>query len=232
MILQQMSVCFSIIAISLSMHAYALNQTHSTQQLKEEITQQLSKDLCGKSHTEPLLILIGGFPGSGKTTLTSAIRNNYDSVSISLDDIRQALLDRASNMNWDVIQNVYQNLLKACLHLHLNVIMDTNAHSEKMEEIELLLNQEQLQNVYRVIKICLNPPYDTLLNRVSAREKLPGIHQGTERDLQRAFTSKILDPKNFDLVIDTSSLSLEQEWEIVRDFLQLYFERQAQLLSL
>jgi cytidylate kinase len=102
--------------------------------------------------------------------------------------------------------------------------MDTNAHAERIREIEQILQQEEADQIYRVLKICLNPPYETLLARIRAREQIPGVHQGTETDLLESYFStsaKKINPNDYDIVIDSSEMTLEEEWLLLADFFNL-----------
>ncbi len=211
-----------IIALLLSL-VFSIN-AHAQNHLKQEITEMLSPKISGESHERPLLILIGGFPGSGKTTLINAIHNSYGSAVISLDAIRQIFLDKNTPFVWEIVRDVSQNLLSKGLQNRLNLIIDSNAHSERIKFIEAILHEEQVDQIYQVIKICLTPSYETLLKRVQAREQKAGVHQGTIQNLQNSMAAFHFDPKDYDLVIDTEALSFEQEWEIVDAFLRPYFD--------
>ena len=48
------------------------------EQVKQEITAELSLHLQGSSQSHPMLILIGGYPGAGKTTLINALAPMHD----------------------------------------------------------------------------------------------------------------------------------------------------------
>lgn len=93
------------------------------EQVKNEIYIQLSKDLKAGSKNEPILILIGGYPGAGKTTLINALLQMYDIDVISWNSIRQALLDRGlkgSSYDWEIIEAVNHSLFKHCHHRKIN----------------------------------------------------------------------------------------------------------------
>lgn len=197
----------------------------------EDITVQLSKDLNGHFHTKPLLILIGGFPGAGKTTLITSLVEAHDVTVFSWDAVRQALLDRhimGSPFDPEILDTVQQNILRICMERHLNVVIDTNAHARKISEIESFLEKEQYGQDYQIVKICLNPPVRTLFDRISARAQKEGLHQGTESDLQRDLlsTKKVMNLNEYALVINTEAICFENEMKIVTSFLEPYFNHQ------
>jgi predicted kinase len=196
--------------------------------VKKEISTKLSKELIGSSCTQPILILIGGFPGSGKTTLIKALVQKYDIDVISWNAIRQSLLDRnlkGSPYDWEIIESVYQNLLKICLQHGASVVIDCNAYAKNIEQIERFVKTEQGEKEYRIVKICLNPPVETLFHRVKARQLDEKLHQGTEVDLQRDLNNiyKVMNLNDYSLVINTDEVSFETEIKIVDDFLIRYF---------
>jgi predicted kinase len=205
-------------------------EMNNIEKIKQEITEQLSKGWENKPQEQPVIVLIGGYSGSGKSELTKAIHSSYESVIISLDVIRQALLDREEiidgvSFNWEIVRDVYQNLLKAALVSRMNIIMDTNAHVEKIREIELVLKQEGVDQIYQKLKICLNPPYETLVARVRSREKIYGVHQGTEEELKQSFASKKLDLNDYEIVINNNEITFDEEWQM----LDVLFRRRLQL---
>jgi predicted kinase len=202
------------------------------EQVKNEISIQLSQDLKASSKNDPILLLIGGYPGAGKTTLINALLQIYDIDVISWNSIRQALLDRqlkGSAHDWEIIEAVNHNLFKLCLKRNANIVIDVNAYTNNIKFFEHLLETEDCQNNYRIIKICLNHSSEILLSRVRAREHKETIHQGTETDLLRDLNSqhKKINLNDYSLIIkNDETISFDIELNIVKSFLNTYFDEQ------
>lgn len=202
------------------------------EQVKSEIFIQLSKDLKRNAKNKPLLILIGGYPGAGKTTLINALIQTHDIDVISWNAIRQALLDRhlkGSPYDWEIIEAVNQNLFKTCIQHNANIVIDANAYGKNIKLFENLLEMEHSQDRYRIIKICLNPPLEILLSRVRAREQKESVHQGTEEDVIKDFNSehKKINMTDYSLIVkNDNNIDFKTELNIVNSFLQPFFEQQ------
>ena len=218
--------CLFFITKTSTMYAF------DVERVKNEIFIQLSEDLKGKAKNKPILILIGGYPGAGKTTLINALIQNHDINVISWNAIRQALLDRnlkGSPYDWEIIEAVNQNLFKICLQHNANTVIDANAYAKNIKLFEDLLETEHYQDRYRIIKICLNPPPKILLSRVRAREQKEGVHQGTEIDVIRDLTSehKKINMSDYSLIIkNDNDIDFETELNIVNFFLKPFFDQQ------
>lgn len=201
--------------------------------VEEKIIASLSQTLTGRSQSQPLLILIGGYVGSGKTTLSNAIQGKYGTTVFSLNSIRQAMLnegiDIRSNKQEErkILFEVYPRLLAPCIANQQHIVIDANANRQGIQDAQRFLQENMGGNAYRVVKIHLTAPEEELYKRVRARIQQVGLHQGTEADLDRELHTpdKAIHPEDYDLVIDTMNTSLEDEMRIVHDFLQSYYEK-------
>jgi predicted kinase len=208
---------------------YAFDVEH----VKNEISVQLATNLKASSKDKPILILVGGYPGAGKTTLINALHQIYDFDVISWNSIRQELLDRhlkGSPYDREIIKAVNHTLFKNCIHRSVNVVIDANAHGNNIMLFENLLDCENAKDKYQLIKICLNPPCDILMNRILAREQNEDVHQGTEADLKRDLNSKSkkLNMNDYSLIIkNDKDIDFERELNIVISFLKPYFDNQS-----
>lgn len=225
-VMKKFILCLFVMLKVTGVHAF------DVEQVKNEITHELSQDLKANSKNDPVLILVGGYPGAGKTTLITALRQIYDLDLISWNFIRQGLLDRnikGSPHDWEIIEAVNQKLFRSCLQRSVNIVIDINAYANNIKRFEELLEDEYPQNSYRVVKICLNPPTEILLTRVLAREQKEGVHQGTETDLLRDLNAeyKKINMDDYSLIIrNDKNISFETELNIVNSFLKPYFDKQ------
>lgn len=217
---------FAILCVLLCSKGVAID-CFDVERVKWEITEQLCRELGGCcARDKPVLLLIGGFPGSGKTTLIRALCQRDDFAVIAWNDIRQALLDRhifGSSHVPEIIWSVNRALFKMCLERRVNIIIDANAHCTNIKLFEDLLEEERCSHIYRVVKICLNPPLHTLLNRVSARVQIEGFHQGTVDDVLKDTVApfKQLNRDDYALIIKNDEwIPFETELCIVNAFLR------------
>ena len=217
---------FTLFAFYIMHSIVSTTHAFDVDKVKAEITLELSKDLNGSQKNKPILLLIGGYPGAGKTTLIHALLQNHDMALISWNAIRQLLVDRrikGSPFDWEIIEAVNRNLMRTCLQRQVNIVIDANAHAHNIQLFEDLLKEECYQDTYRLVKICLNPPIETLLIRMRAREQKEGMHQGTEKDLINDLYSahKKIDMNNYSLIIkNDDELPLDSELKIVNSYLE------------
>lgn len=207
----------------------AENPSHF-EETKEKIVATLSQTLSGKSEAQPLLVLLGGHVGSGKTTLSKIIAEKYGMTVFSLNSIRQAMLsegiDIRSNKQEErkILFEVYPRLLAPCIANQQHIVIDANANRQGIQDALRFLQDHQGGLTYRVVKIHLKASEEELHKRVRARVQQAGLHQGTEADLDHELRtpSKAIYPEDYDLVIDTENTSLEKETQMVDGFLEKF----------
>lgn len=200
-------------------------------EVKENIISSLSQTLKGSSQSNPILILIGGYVCSGKTTLSNALKENYGMTVFSLNAIRQAMLDAGIDIRSNkkeersILFEVYPRLLAPCIANFQHIIIDANANRQGIEDAFRFLHENSGGDKYKVIKIHLQASEKELYKRVNARIQQAGLHQGTEADLEYELRTpaKAIYPEDYDLVIDTEKTSFKDEMEIVHNFLQPFF---------
>lgn len=199
--------------------------------VKENILARLSETLRGVPQQKPLLILIGGYVGSGKTTLSNAMKEKYGVTVFSLNSIRQAMLDEGIDIRGNkqeernILFNVYPHLLAPCIANFQHIVIDANANRLGIEDALKFLNEHEGGDQYTVIKIHLKASEDELHRRVNARIQQPGLHQGTETDLEYELNTAVkkIYPEDYDLIINTEQTAFEIEIQIVEEFLNIHF---------
>jgi len=223
---------FSICIFTLSTICAQIEPSFRIEEVKEKIIESLSPNLVGASQSRPLLILIGGYVSSGKTTLARWIQERYGMTNFSLNSIRQAMLNEGIDIRVNkqeerkILFDVYPRLLAPCIANLQNIVIDANANRQGIQDALRFLAENSGGAYYRVVKIHLTAPAEELHKRVRARIQQVGLHQGTETDLDYELqtASKAIHPEDYDLVIDTKNSGIEDEMQIVQNFLQPYFE--------
>lgn len=196
-------------------------------QLEQEITHELGNKFKAKAQEQPVLILIGGFQGSGKTSLITRIKEIYDVNVISTDSIRQSLFNRGIKVSPEFskyVSNIFANLVKKAILMRSNLLIDANAHSTRIAEMEKLLKENNSH--YSIVKVFLNASEATLKSRVKTRKPIVGSYQGTEGDLIAALASTKINLEDYDLIVDTDKLNENDVFDVVNDFIFHYFRLQ------
>jgi len=193
----------------------------ATSTIEQDILRDLLNDLVATPQHDPILILIGGYQGSGKTSLVDRIKSIYDINVISTDVIRQRLFDRGvclSNEFPTYVKNIYTNLVRSCLDRNTSLVIDANAHGQRIEEIDRLLETENKESKYKILKIFLKATEQTLEQRILSRNSAAGQYQGTLADLHAGLRSAHPLPE-YDYTIQTDKITEMEVFEQVNHFI-------------
>lgn len=211
-----------------AMPTFSIEKNDYSFVVEQEITKEFENKLKGSVQKKPVLILVGGLQGSGKSSLINRIKQLYDINVISTDSIRHSLFDRGLKVSpkfSKYVSNIYINLVKKSLASNSNIIIDANSHSERIAEMGRLLKENNSSN-YSVIKIFLSSSESNLRNRVKNRKPTVGCYQGTLSDLEAALLSTKVNLNDYDLVVDTDNINESNVFEMVNDFISPYFKLQ------
>ncbi|CUI16949.1 Conserved hypothetical protein [Candidatus Protochlamydia naegleriophila] len=217
---------FSALSCSTSLISSSIEENSYSSELEQEITHEFKNNFKARTQKQSILILIGGFQGSGKSSLITRIKEIYDTNVISTDSIRQSLFDRGIKVSSDFskyVSNISDNLVKKSLKINSNIILDANSHSRRIAEMGKLLRENNSH--YSTVKIFLNASEATLRERIKTRKPISGCYQGTESDLEAALSSTKIDFEDYDLIVDTDKLSQSNVFELVNDFIFSYFRQ-------
>lgn len=167
--------------------------------------------------SKPFLLLIGGFQGSGKTSVIEEIKDDFGLIVISPDEIRYLMFSKEIPFSEDFVTLVNATvkiLLKKALATGYSVVLDRNMTEQRMELIKTVLLEENRD--YLIISVLLTAPQEELERRVNDRSEYEGKYKGTVDEL-RASCAKYGQPDEsiYDLVIDTSIISVESAGGII-----------------
>ena len=190
-----------------------------------ELVQQISAEfqnrwssLSSKQLSEPMLLLIGGYQGSGKTATFEKLAPKLDLTLVSTDQIRFTLFDRKipySDEFAKIVNAIAENLLSKAIRERRSIGIDSNARPEKIDRFKTIMEQSGGTN-YRLYTVCLDAPTEELERRLLTRALTPGIYQGNIAELRSAIRQYgNLDRSKYDLCIDTLEHTPEVSAQII-----------------
>lgn len=189
---------------------------------QREITQILCAELHGQpQHEHPLIILFGGYQGSGKTTMAACLQRSYGMAIVSKDRIRRCLMDRGYKPGpifTDVVDSIHFDVVRYGIEHRCNLVLDCNAHTKTIDSVNSWIERYGPQ--FTCLKILLETDFNTLVRRIEQRAAKDHTYQGTVDDLLRSLDKNRLLENEYDLVINTSDLI---EFEIKRLLLSFIY---------
>lgn len=191
-----------------------------TASLEQEVVQQLSVKYNTEIQSTPTLILIGGFQGSGKSTLSERIRETFRANVVCADEIRGNLFGRgfvSSPEFAKLVIDIYHDTIKMLMERRTHIVIDAFAHSKRIQDVNELLTQTNVD--YKIVKIFLKTSEETLRERVISRTPVPGRHTGVLNELEAALKTTEYNLDDYDLVVDTDVNDSDAVFKIVQEWL-------------
>lgn len=160
-----------------------------------------------KPPAKPVLVYLGGFQGSGKTTTLELVRPDLDLIIISTDEIRHQLFEGGWEVNEKfkhTVNATRNSLLRKALAKGHHIAIDQRTTQQRIE-LAKKIAQEVNKN-YRLVFVYLDAPENVLKQRVVTRQPFPGKYNGTLEELMVDINTTAY-PINlglYDRVIDSS----------------------------
>jgi cytidylate kinase len=183
--------------------------------LVEKISKEIvaSWNLKGGFSKNPMILLIGGFQGSGKTTVLNILRKKIDLIVISPDEIRDGLFARKILFNeafTHTVNAIRNNLLKTVLPLRHNVAIDQLTTLTRINIAKEIVEKEG-KGKYKFFTVFLKASEKTLEQRLGTRKKLQGTYRGTVSELKASVEKYGMQDLSFyDLVLDSEKMQPEK----------------------
>lgn len=118
-----------------------------------------------------IAILIGGAPGTGKSTLARSLQITLDLIHLDIDEITKALnLEANGSQRWDIIFEKYVQTLE------MKKSLIVSATFKQMDSRVNFMSFAEIQN-YKVFGFFLNTPEHVLIKRYEMRGQNHFVNQ-------------------------------------------------------
>ncbi len=179
--------------------------------LVDELVEAISSkwEVPAESPKQPVILLMGGFQGAGKTSITDHLSPRLPLLVISPDEIRHAMFQRISFSATFVhsVNAARNRLIEKALATGQHIVLDENATPTRMSVYKSLLKN----STYKVLLAFFNTPKDILIKRLRSRPDIQGKYKGTVDELEASMKMQgEPDLGNFDLVFQTDKQSPEE----------------------
>lgn len=195
----------------------------------EDIALKTTNDLMRKlvlpqsKPVKPIVIMLGGLQGSGKTTLINNIKDEFKLVVISGDIINQRLFDKKYEFSDNfpkAVKAITVSLTKNILEKGHSLVIDSNAHSKRIDQMKELL---QDYSTYQLVTIYLKTSPDELRRRVEKRKNIPGIYLGKLDELEDSLAEYgNADMSIYDYVVNTDENNFIEVVKLVRKIIKKF----------
>lgn len=188
--------------------------------LVKSISQEIIKSWKFKDNTpkNPVVLLLGGFQGSGKTTVLNILKKEINLLIISPDEIRANLFAKKIPFNEIFVHTVNatkNKLLEEALLLGHNVVVDQLTSPFRIDIARKIIEKEG-KDKYRFLTIFLDVSEETLEKRVIRRKELPEVYKGTVGELKVSLEKYgKQDFSLYDLILDSEKMQPEEIAKVI-----------------
>lgn len=188
----------------------------------KKLSEEMIKGMqFSKKSKKPIVLVFGGFQGSGKTTIINLLKDDLNLVVISLDEIRHRMFEKGYQLDdkfRQIVKTTSIEVFKRVYQIGYSIVIDNNIIPFRLEEIKKFLNNDE-NNKHRLISVCLEASKEELVRRLNTRDFVPGRYQGTTNELEGSMKKYgEIDANKYDLVINTEELNAEEIAEKVKNF--------------
>jgi predicted kinase len=153
---------------------------------------------------DPILVVFGGYQGSGKTSISQNLLELIPTRAIVSDQLRQTLFDLQLPFSEEFAQSVHAArnvLLDRAMSQRSHIVMDENATPARLA---LYMEMAKVR-AYRVHGVHLLTPQQVLESRVRKRTPMNEYYNGTVDELRMSIAQQpMIDPDLFDQSYDTT----------------------------
>lgn len=194
---------------------------------RQDLVQSLTNEISAEWHpekplTQPIFLLLGGFQGSGKTTVLETIKDELGLTVVSLDEIRFRLFERKfpfSDVFTKVVDETRDNLVKKALTLGMSLAVDTNITNERLKLMQKLLSESGKN--HKLVSVLLKADPIVLKRRVESRKPAEGQYQGKVEELDASIAQHgDFDESGYNLIINTDKVSAQEVASLVTNYIE------------
>lgn len=195
-----------------------------TQKLIDELVKKISSNwqFPKEKPAKSILLIMAGYQGSGKTTALKTLQKDFGFIITSPDEIRHKLFSRNVPFSDEFVKTVNEThavLIKKVAKMGFSFAVDSIMTPKRIEWLLKCLEEEGVTN-YKVVKVLLYAPMDTLIERVKNRPLVESTYKGTVEELEASVKEHgKLDPEAYDLVIDSSIFDQESVANAIKTYL-------------
>lgn len=178
-------------------------------------------ELPAETPKQPVLLLMGGFQGAGKSSVTDDITTKLPLVTVSSDEIRHYLFQKIPFSEILFVHTVNatgNRLIERALETKQHVVVDLFCTKPRIELFRRLTKDTS----YKVITVYLNASQHTLIRRIEDRPTQTGRYKGTLAQLIADFEEYGEPDKSiYDLVLESEQTTITEISRVILDKIKI-----------